>query len=147
MQFLYNWFVQIGASWNNFINSQEESLQIAAQQFKGVFISVGYWWAFIIMIAVPAIIMFLYYGVYCNQPGFRYRKMHWIGFLLISFLVVGLTTYISISIVIKNSFLQTTYYLWKLTFINCLYSVILSIGYTAFISRFFRRLIKGYRLI
>lgn len=146
MEFLYDWFVQLGKSWNLFINTQPEELQEAAQAFKNLFVNQAYTLAFMVVIAAPLLMAAGYYWWYSRYPGFRYRFGHWFVWMILSLILVLVGTYLVIRFGISSSYVSSTLYLPKLAFINSVYALVVFALGSILITRLFSRTTKGCKI-
>ena len=138
---MYKWFLDL-FGWKTWTNQFADSIRPTAITFQDTFNSVGSWTAAAILLGTTILMVVLYYYVWNKLPGFHFRIRHWIGFMLISAILVGVLTFILVRVTTnpigvfaksKNS------PFFPLALINSLYAVffyfLCSLGINAFLKK------------
>ena len=136
---MYKWFLNL-FGWKTWASQFSEEMRQAAMNFQNAFNSVGSGTAFVILFGITILMVAMYYFFWNKLPGFHFRIGHWVVFMLISALVVGLLTYFVVPITTHpiGIFAKKAPF-FPLALINLLYSIALfffmSLGINAFLKK------------
>lgn len=136
---MYKWFLNL-FGWKTWAGQFADQMRQSAITYQNTFNSVGSWTAVAILLGITLLMVVLYYYVWNKLPGFHFRIWHWIGFMLISAILVGVLTFILVPVTTNpiGVFAKKAPF-FPLALINLIYSVALyflcSLGINAFFKK------------
>lgn len=136
---MYKWFLNL-FGWKTWSSQFADEMRPTAITFQNTFNSVGSWTAVAILLGITILMVVLYYYVWNKLPGFHFRIRHWIGFLLISALLVGVLTFFLVRVTTNpiGVFAMKAPF-FPLALINLLYSAALFFLCSVGINVFFKK--------
>lgn len=121
---MYNWFLNL-FGWNQWFMTVSDEMRPMAIIFQKTFNTVGQSTALVTLLGVSLLVCLFYYFVWNNIPGYKFRIMHWMAFLGLNAVLVGLLTFIIVRIVILDNPVFASAPFWPLALINAIYSLII----------------------
>ena len=136
---MYKWFLNL-FGWKSWSDQFTDQTKQTAIDFQETFNTVGSGTAIIVLIGVTILMIILYYFVWNKLPGFHFRIRHWIGFMFVSAILVGVLTFFLVKYTTNPSgILERKAPFFSLALINLLYSVVLYILCSLGINAFFKK--------
>lgn len=125
-KFLYDYLLQTlsGKQWNVFIAQSQPNQQIA-RLLRSKFQTDIYSSSVVVLLLITILILVFYYHVLNRFRGTYYGRRTWFIWMAVSFALVFTLTYLNASLVMKSFFLPVGGYLFWLSMINGIYSIIL----------------------
>lgn len=119
---MYNWFLNL-FGWNQWFMTSSEEMRPMAVAFQRTFNTVGQTTAMAILAGVSLLMVILYYFVWNNLPGYKFRLRHWAAFWGINAILTGLLTFFIVRMVILVNPAFASAPFWPLALINTIYSL------------------------
>lgn len=141
MSIIYTWFLD-WFGWRAFVSKQPDNIRPLAQDFYVHFNNLGSLEAFVLLIVMSVLMMYLYYYPFNNGKtafgrNFHFRLRYWVSALIVNVFITGLFTYVLTSTTFKSllnyQFNTSAYFLISL--INAIYSIILFVAFSYLITR------------